>query len=36
MVEMRRHTPHFVDSTCKALILSVVAKRSLVGRVVRL
>jgi hypothetical protein len=33
---MRRHTPHFGDSTCKALILSVVARRSLVSRVVRL
>jgi hypothetical protein len=29
-------TPYFRDSTCKALILSVVARRSLVGRVVRL
>jgi hypothetical protein len=33
---MRRHTPHFRYSTCKALILSVVARRSLVGRVARL
>ncbi len=30
------HTPHFRDSTCKALILSVVARCSHVGRVVRL
>jgi hypothetical protein len=30
------HTPYFGDSTCKALILSVVARRSLVRRVVRL
>jgi hypothetical protein len=30
------HTPHFRDSTCKALILSVVARRNLVGRVARL
>jgi hypothetical protein len=29
------HTPHFVDSTSKALFLSVVARRSLVGRVAR-
>jgi hypothetical protein len=36
MVEMRRHTPQFGDSTCKALILSVVARHSLVGRVARL
>jgi hypothetical protein len=35
-VEMRGHTPHFGDSTCKALILSVVARRSLVGKVARL
>jgi hypothetical protein len=35
-VEMRGHTPHFGDSTCKALILTVVARRSLVGRVARL
>jgi hypothetical protein len=27
------HTPHFRDSTCKALILSIVARRSLVRRV---
>jgi hypothetical protein len=32
-VEMRRHTPRFRDSTCKALILSVVARCSLVRRV---
>jgi hypothetical protein len=31
-VEIR---PYFGDSTCKALILSVVARRSLVGRVAR-
>jgi hypothetical protein len=31
-----RHTPHFRDSTCKALFFSVVARRSLIGRVVRL
>jgi hypothetical protein len=31
-----KHTPHFGDSTCKASILSVVARHSLVGRVVRL
>jgi hypothetical protein len=30
------HTPHFRDYTCKALILSVVDRRSLVGRVARL
>jgi hypothetical protein len=30
------HTLHFGDSTCKALFLSVVARCSLVGRVVRL
>jgi hypothetical protein len=30
------HTPHFGDYTCKALILSVVARCSLVKRVVRL
>jgi hypothetical protein len=30
------HTPHFGDSTCKTLILSVVASCSLVGRVARL
>jgi hypothetical protein len=30
------HTPHFGDSTCKALFLSVVARHSLVRRVVRL
>jgi hypothetical protein len=37
MVEMRRHTTHFGDSTCKApILLSVVARHSLVGRVTRL
>jgi hypothetical protein len=30
------HTPHFGDSTCKALILSVIARRSFVKRVARL
>jgi hypothetical protein len=30
-VEIRTHTPHFGDFTCKALILSVVARRSLIG-----
>jgi hypothetical protein len=34
-VEIRTHTT-FGDFTCKALILSVVARRSLVGRVARL
>jgi hypothetical protein len=32
----RTHTPHFGDSTCKASILSVVARRSFIGRVARL
>jgi hypothetical protein len=32
----RVDTPHFGDSTCKAPILSVVTRHSLVGRVVRL
>jgi hypothetical protein len=31
-----QNTPNLGDSTCKAPILSVVARRSLVGRVVRL
>jgi hypothetical protein len=37
-VEIRTHThtPHFGDSTCKTLILSVVDRHSLVGRVARL
>jgi hypothetical protein len=35
-VNTHTHTPHFGDSTFKALFLSVVARRSLVGRVVRL
>jgi hypothetical protein len=35
-VEMRTDTPHFGDSTYKPLILSVVDRHSLVGRVVRL
>jgi hypothetical protein len=30
------HTPHFGDSSCKALILSVVARYSLIRRVARL
>jgi hypothetical protein len=34
--EIRTHTPHFRNSTWKALILSVVARRSLFGRVVGL
>jgi hypothetical protein len=36
MVEMRRHTPHFGYSTCKALIPTVVARCRIVGRVARL
>jgi hypothetical protein len=32
---MRKYTPHFGDSTCKAPILSVVGRRSLVRRVAR-
>jgi hypothetical protein len=36
LVEIRRHTPLPRNSTCKALILSVVARRSLVRRVERL
>jgi hypothetical protein len=35
-VKVDTHTTHFGDSTCIALFLSVVARRSLVGRVVRL
>jgi hypothetical protein len=35
-VEIRIHTPHFGNCTCKTLILSAVARRNLVGRVVRL
>jgi hypothetical protein len=35
-VKIRTHTPYFGDFICKASILSVVAKRSLVGRVVKL
>jgi hypothetical protein len=34
--KVSQHAPHFGDSTCKPPIVSVVAKRSLVGRVVRL
>jgi hypothetical protein len=30
------HTPHLGNSTCKALILSVVSSRRIIGRVVRL
>jgi hypothetical protein len=36
LVKIRRHTPLHGNSSCKALILSLVARRSLVGRVVRL
>jgi hypothetical protein len=36
MVEMRGHTPHFGYFTCKAPILSVVARCSLARRAVRL
>jgi hypothetical protein len=36
LVKVDTHTPHFRDSTCKALFLRVVARCSLVGRVVRL
>jgi hypothetical protein len=35
-VKVDTHIPHFGDSTCQAPILSVVARRSLVGRVARL
>jgi hypothetical protein len=35
-VEIRTHTPQFGNSTCKALILRVVARLILVGRVARL
>jgi hypothetical protein len=35
-VEIRTHTSYFGDSTCKALILIVVARHRLVGRVVKL
>jgi hypothetical protein len=35
-VEIRTHTPLIGNSTCKALIVSVVARRSLVRRVARL
>jgi hypothetical protein len=35
-IDTHTHTPHFGDSTCKPLILSVVDRHSLVGRVVRL
>jgi hypothetical protein len=35
-VKVDTHTPHFRDSTCKAPFLSVVARCSLVGKVVRL
>jgi hypothetical protein len=36
LVEIRTHTPHFRNSTCKALILSVVARQTFVERVARL
>jgi hypothetical protein len=36
LVNVDTHTPHFGDSTCKAPILSVVARRRLVRRVVML
>jgi hypothetical protein len=36
MMKVDTHTPHLGDSTCKDLILSVVARRSLVGREARL
>jgi hypothetical protein len=36
MLEIRTRTPLHGNSTCKALILSVVARSSLVGRVARL
>jgi hypothetical protein len=35
LVKVDIHTPHFRDFTCKALFLSVVSSRSLVGRMVR-
>jgi hypothetical protein len=35
-VKVDTHKPHFGDFICKALFLSVVARCSLVGRVVRL
>jgi hypothetical protein len=35
-VKVDTHTQHFGDSTCKALFLSIVAMRSLVGSVARL
>jgi hypothetical protein len=34
-MEIRTHTPLLGNSTCKTLILSVVARHSLVGRVER-
>jgi hypothetical protein len=36
MMKVDTHTPYFGYSTCKAIILSVVARHSLVERVVRL
>jgi hypothetical protein len=36
LVKVDTHTPHFGDSTCKALFLSVVARPRLVRRVARL
>jgi hypothetical protein len=35
-VKVNTHTTHFGNCTCKALILSVVARHSLVRRVARL
>jgi hypothetical protein len=35
-VDTHTHTPHFGESTCKTLFLSVVVRHSLVGRVARL
>jgi hypothetical protein len=35
-VKVDTHTPHFVDSTCKALFPSVVVRHSLIKRVARL
>jgi hypothetical protein len=36
LVKIDTHTSHFGDSTCKASILSVVARCSIIGRVARL
>jgi hypothetical protein len=35
-IDTHTHTPHFGDSTCKAPILTVIARHRLVGRVVNL